>query len=244
MNRKPLVAISGIAAALIFASLPSGQAAPSGKKASVRAQAAPVPTQYPVFTVRYVCFVAEPKVKLSRAEAWRRQVILPPVLDDLQNGSALAMDTTPEGFTNKLRGTQNDHKFQVILAGSFVCLNGSREAATVSDGPSPDAYQATLTESMFLKQNSPTSLTLYHTGQVAYSDGNFRGGPAWDNMHTDHIVLGRAYSQGVANLADGRRFVYAFCVLPGRLDQTASAWNKGMASKTANATGANRRVAR
>lgn len=239
MNRKRPIFVSAVAAALTLASLLSGQAAPSGTTAPVPPAAAAVPNAYPVFTVRYVCFVAEPHQKLSPEEATRRAFIPLSLFQGLQNGSPLAMDTTPERFADKLRVAQRDHAFRVLLAGSVVCVNGGRLPATIEDGPSPDAYQFTLKESIFLTQNSPNRVTIYHTGEYNHLnnpwDGAGRGGLGWDNAHTDSIVLGRSYSMGIEYLLDGRRVIYAFSILPGNLNQTASAWSN-KAHQTAQAT--------
>lgn len=235
-------ALGLLAATVLGFTISPSQAAPRGKTAA-RPAVASVPNAYPVFTVRYVCFVAEPNQKFSPEEATRRAFIPLPLFQGLQNGSPLAMDTTPEGFANKLRSVQRDHGFQVLLAGSVICLNGSREPTVINDGPSPDAYQLTLKESLFLKQNSPSQVTIRHTGKVDHFnnpwDGADKGGFGWDNMHTDNIVLGRVYSQGIEYLLDGRRVIYAFSVIPAKLDQTASAWTN-KAHQTAQATKTNR----
>lgn len=213
--------LSALAASLPCQAAPKNNPAP---RAAARTQAQPQ-----VFTVRYVVFVATPKKAMTPEEVKASAVDTPPVFDELQNGSAAAvMNTTPEGFLNKMRGAQSDYKFERLLSGSVTVLNGSEEPAVIKDGLNPsDPYQTVLNEKFLLEWNSPTTLTTHQTGKFVYTDGNARGGPGWNSVHTDKAMLGRTYSMGIDNLADGRRMVYAYCVLPGKLDQTASAWNKG-----------------
>lgn len=228
--------LSALAASLPCQAAPKNNPAP---RAAARTQAQPQ-----VFTVRYVVFVATPKKAMTPEEVKATSIDLPPVFDELQHGSAAAvMNTTPEGFLNKARRAQTDYKFQRLLSGSVTIVNGSEEPAAINDtaSDSNDPFQTALNESIFLEWNSPTTLTLHHTGNVAYTIGNFtrnsRGGPGWDNTHTDKIVLGRTYSQGVDNQPDGRKIIYAFCFLPGKLDQTASAWNKQKTVAVVNKNG-------
>lgn len=241
MNRTVNFALFSTALLLsaLAASLP-GQAAPKGKSPVARATQS-AQSQPQVFTVRYVVFVATPKKAMTPEEVKATSIDLPPVFDELQHGSAAAvMNTTPEGFLNKARRAQTDYKFQRLLSGSVTVVNGSEEPAAINDtaSDSNDPFQTALNESIFLEWNSPITLTLHHTGNVAYTVGNStrssRGGPGWDNMHTDKIALGHVYSQGIDARADGRYFVYTFCVLPGKLDQTASSWSKSKQAVVAN----------
>ncbi len=231
MNRNNLLVCS-LTATLIMVldTSPPSKATPIVKAPAART-AVVNQIQPQVFTVRYVCFVAQP----NKTGTLRGEVTLgpglkvPAALMDLQNGSRNNMDTTPEGFVNKLRTAQPDHHFQVLLCGSFTCVNGSPDAASINVDPQlNDAFQCTLSEKMFLVQNSPVMLTLHHTGRVRYTEGRNRGGIGWTDAHTDNIVIGRTYSQGIDQTSGGRCFVYAFCVFPGRLDQTASAWSNAV----------------
>lgn len=232
MNRNGNLMVCSLLAAIIvvFTTLSPSNAAPTAK--SPIAHTVVVNQIQPqVFTVRYVCFVTQP----NKAGVLRGEVTLgpglkvPTALMDLQGGSRRSMDTTPEGFVNKLRTAQPDHTFQVLLSGTVTCINGSDEPAVISGGPSSNnPLQCSLSDSIFLTQNSPVMLTLHHTGRMAYTIGPNRGGPGWTDTHTDNIVIGRTYSQGIDCRSDGRYFVYTLCVLPGNLDQTASAWSKAV----------------
>jgi hypothetical protein len=229
MNRSINLVMCSVVAATLLAGttfLPSS-AAPKATPVSAPLAAASQ-AQPQVFTVRYVCFVAKKADAITAGNTPAKATDIPPIMDDLQHGSKHSMATTPEAFLNELRAAQTDQKFQVLLCGSFLCINGS-QAAGINAGPQmDDAYQCTLNESMFLEQNSPVMLTLHHTGAVAYTENSGRDVTDWNNMHTDNIVIGRTYSQGINQTPDGRCFVYAFCVLPGNLDQTASAWSKAV----------------
>lgn len=221
---RSVVAASLLAGATLIPSNAAPKATPMSARLAAASQAQPQ-----VFTVRYVCFVAKKVGAVTPGDAPAKATDIPPIMDDLQHGSKHNMVTTPEGFLSELRAAQTDYKFQVLSCGSFSCVNGSQVAAGINAGPQmDDAYQCTLNESMFLEQNSPVMLTLHHTGSVAYTDGPSRGGPGWVDAQTNNIVMGRTYSQGIDQASDGRCFVYAFCVLPGRLDQTASAWSKAV----------------
>lgn len=219
-----VVAVTLLAGTTFIASNAAPKTTPASTRLTAVAQSQPQ-----VFTVRYVCFVAKKVDAVAPEGVPARAIRIPPIMDDLQHGSKHGMVTTPEGFLNDLRAAQTDHKFQVLLCGSFPCVNGSQGAASISAGPQmDDVYQCTLNESMFLEQNSPVMLTLHHTGTVAYTENSGRNETEWNNMHTDNIVIGRTYSQGINQTPDGRCFVYAFCILPGNLDQTASAWSKAV----------------
>lgn len=232
MNRDSNLLVCSLIAAIIVVFVASSPSHAAPIVTAVEAHTAVVKQIQPqVFTVRYVCFVAQPnKPGTPRGEvALGPGLKVPIALLDLQNGSRNSMDTTPVGFVQKLRMAQPDHDLQVLLCGSFLCVSGSQDAVSINAGPQmDDAYQCTGNESMFLEQNSPVMLTLHHTGRVRYTDGKNRGGFGWVDAHTDNIVIGRTYSQGIDCPSDGRCFVYAFCVLPGNLDQTASAWSKAV----------------
>lgn len=224
--------ILSVMAVLSWAAFASANASRGHKAASLR-QANASQTSSEVFTIRYVCFVATPKKAeaLPLSAALAREASPPPVLMDLQNGSRRSMNTTPESFLNQLRVSQGDHNFQLLLAGTVPCVNDSDVPAVIKDGPNPsDPLQATLNDHIFVSRNSPAMLTQHQTGKIVYTDAaqGAVGGPKWNDVHADNIVIGRTYSQGIINLLDGRRLVYAYCILPGRLDQTASAWSKAV----------------
>lgn len=105
-------------------------------------------------------------------------------------------------------------------------MNGDERPAIITDSaPLDAAYQPVLSDQIYLTWNSPTTLTLHHTGTFVYTkSSSSRGGPGWIDMHTDRIQIGRVYTQGIDNFQDGRQISYAFCVLPGKWDKTASAW--------------------
>lgn len=211
-----------------------GNAAPKATPIPARPPAA-IQTQPQVFTVRYVCFVTKPIKAFDIARDGQATAAdLPPIMDDLQHGSKHGMVTSPEGFLSDLKATAGDQNFQLLLCGSFPCVNGSHKAASVNVGPQMnDTYQCTLNESMFVEQNSPTMLTLHQTGQLAYAAATSgRDATGWNDVHTDQIVIGRTYSQGIDQGPDGRCIVYAFCILPGRLDQTASVWSSAVKAIT------------
>lgn len=245
MNRPIRSTVCSFIAAttLVFTLSPPSDAAPLAKP--IRSAVAGS-SQPQVFTVRYVCFVAQPKKtkQVSHEEALARELKVPFALLDLQEGSRHSMDTTPEGFVNGLRTAQTDHAFQVLLSGTVTCANGSEEPAVISDGPNPnDPLRFSLSDSIFLTRNSPVMLTLHHTGKTMHIEGAGIGSEAWRDAHTDKIVIGRTYSQGVINLLDGRRMVYAFCVLPGNLDQTASAWSNAVKVLASHKTTAHSKTA-
>lgn len=223
------VACSLAAATLLTFTMPlSSGAAPVVKSAhtTIVNQLQP---QY--FTVRYVCFVMQPKKTsiVSREEALARELKAPAALLDLEDGSDRRMSTTPEGFLNGLRAAQTDHNFQLLLSGTVTCINGDNEPAVISDGPNlNDPLKLSVSDSIFLEQNSPVMVTLRHTGKTVHLEGADVATESWHNAHTDKIVIGRTYSQGWTNFLDGRRLVYTFCILPGRPDQTASAWSKAV----------------
>lgn len=230
MNRNSNLLVCSLMAAVTLVFTTPSNATPTPKAPAART-AVVNQIQPQVFTVRYVCFVEQPnKNGVLRGEVTLGPGLkVPTALMDLQGGSRRSMDTTPEGFVNKLRTAQPDHTFQVLLSGIVTCINGSDEPAVISDGPSSNnPLQCSLSDSIFLTQNSPVMLTLHHTGRMAYTIGPNRGGPGWTDTHTDNIVIGRTYSQGIDARSDGRCFVYAFCILPGSLDQTASAWSKAV----------------
>lgn len=242
MNRNPLALVGGLAAALVFSTLLPSRAAPAAYQ--------PSPNQAKVFTIRYVVFVATPKQAMTKEEVKDYSINLPPVFDELQHGSATAtMDSTPEDFANTLLGEQPDYKFHILLSGSVLCANGSKVPVIINAGPVPgDPFKTTLKDSITLAWNSPTTLTMRHTGQVNYTIVNgtsaSRGGPGYDNTWTDKMLLGHTYSQGIDNLSDGRKFAYTLCILPGNLDQgqASSAWI-GKAHQSAD-TASKRRAAR
>lgn len=199
---------------------------PSAALAQTATPLVPSTATATVFTVRYVCLVVTPKVTPSPEEGRASLKDEPAILDEMQHGSTRAMTSTPSAYLHNLRAVQPDYSLQVLLAGSTRCVLDDPQAASIHDASDWSTYHTVLTENIFLSRNSLTNLTIHHTGQVAYSTSpTDRGGPGWLDMHTDKIVIGRVYTQGIDNQPDGRRITYAFCILPGDLDQMASAWN-------------------
>lgn len=188
-------------------------------------------TQPEVFTIRYVCFMAQPKTAESLApdQALAREANLPPVFHELQHGSKHSMGTTPDKFLTDLTAVQPDHNFHLLLCGSALCENGSQEVTIINAGPyASDPLQSNLSDHIIVTRNSPVMVTIHHTGNFSYVDDMGRYTESWADMHTDNIVIGRTYSQGINNKMDGSRLVYTFCVLPGNVDQVASAWSKAV----------------
>ena len=177
-------------------------------------------------TIRYVCFVATPNKVMTPKEVVAANLHLPALFDELQDGSPRTMDTTPIGFIRKLDAAGSGYTFQILLSGTAPCVNGDERPVIVADSaPLDAAYQPVLNDQIYLTWNSPTSLTLHHTGTFVYTkSSSSRGGPGWIDMHTDKIQIGRVYTQGIDPVPDGRMISYAFCVLPGKWDKMASAW--------------------
>lgn len=232
MTHRSTFVVCGFAAATILASatLSMGGEAKRGKAALLRPAFAPV-TSPEVFTVRYVCFVAKPHKSevLTTEEALKREADLPAILDELQNGSKISMETTPEAFLGGLRGAQADHGFRLLLSGTATCIGGSDQPAVLNDGPDPmDPLRISLHDRITVSRNSPVMVTIHQTGKFSHRIPEGQDTEGWTDMHADNIVIGRTYSQGINNDMDGSRFVYTFCILPGRLDQTASAWSRAV----------------
>jgi len=247
MNRSiNLVMCSIVAATLLTGTifLPSS-AAPKATPVSAPLAAASQ-AQPQVFTIRYVCFVAQPKVAetLTPAEALARAAKLPPILIEMQHGSRRSMDLTPDSFLSDLEIAQADHNFHLLLCGSAVCTNDNPAATVLGAGPYPgDPLQAGLSEHITLSRNSPVMVTIHHTGKFTYTNVAGIHSQGWIGAHADNVVIGRTYSQGVNDEMDGSRFVYAMCILPGNLDKTASAWSKAVKAIASHKAAAHSRTA-
>jgi len=227
------------ATVLAFATFTASAAAPTDTATPPQPTAAS-PVQPEVFTIRYVCFVAQPKVAetLTPAEALAREAKLPPIFGEMQHGSRRSMSLTPNSFLSDLGAVQSDHNFHLLLCGSAVCTNDNEAPAVLGAGPYPsDPLQAGLSDHVTLSRNSPVMVTIHQTGRFTYTTAVGINSESWTDMHADNIVIGRTYSQGINNEMDGSRFVYAFCILPGNLDQSASAWSKAVKEIAARMAG-------
>lgn len=218
------------ATVLALVTFTAGAAAPTTTAAPLHPTAASS-VQPEVFTIRYVCFVAQLKVTgmLTPAKALAREAKLPPIFEEMQHGSSHSMGMTPGSFLSDLGAVQSDHKFHLLLCGSAICINDDPEVAVLHAGPyQGDSLQTSLTDHITLSRNSPVMATIHQTGKFTYTTAAGINSEGWTDMHADNIVIGRTYSQGINNEMDGSRLVYAFCILPGNLDQTASAWSKAV----------------
>lgn len=239
--------IRSLAAATFLALATSmGSADAQTTTATPKQPAATSAVQPEVFTIRYVCFVARPKIAetLTPTAALARAGKLPPVFLDLQHGSDHSMGMTPKGFLSDLGADLSDHDFHLLLCGSAVCINDNEIPAVLGAGPYPsDPLQASLSNHITLSRNSPVMVTIHQTGKFAYRIPVGVHTEGWTDMHADNIVIGRTYSQGINDEMDGSRYVYAFCILPGNLDQTASAWSKAVKAIAAHEAASHNKTA-
>lgn len=221
MKGKGVLALSGCIAALFCTAMPYALAAP---KTSARLIAANSRSPQ-VFTLRYVAFVAQPRTK-SVAAQYKR---FPPVLDNgLNNDSRYAMTTTPNGFLQVLQANQPDHEFRVVLAGSVI-LTSNDTPVQISDGPNPaDPYRLTLNDVITVRPNDDGTLDFKAEGKLSYLPlrlGDMGGAWTWKGEN-DALMVGRTYLWGVDKKPNGTCITWAFCILPGQLDQVASAWKR------------------
>ena len=224
MKPKTLIAIGGCLAALLAqAALPHASAAPAVPQPPVIGTGSNRPA---VFTLRYVAFVAKPKTK----EVAALYKGFPPVLGQaLTNNVYYAMKTTPESFIQSLQNEQPDHDFSVYLAGSALLYNGSVKPTQITDGPNPsDPYTLTIVDNITVRQNSPTTLDFVSEGTFSFltqGSGDVGAKSGW-NGENKELEIGRTYQWGASKKSDGTVVSWAFCILPGRLDQTASSWRR------------------
>jgi len=248
MRHNIVLAVGGcIAAILAQTASPRASAAPGTPTPHSRLIAAGSGMNRPaVFTLRYVAFVAVPKTK----DVASRYKGFPPVLAQNLNGnSRYAMTTTPEDLARVLQTDQPDHGFKVFLAGSTVLYDSDTTRTRITDGPNPsDPYALTLVDNISVSQNSDTTLDFVSQGTFSFRalrpSGDVGGKQGWDGENNE-IKIGRTYLWGANRKNDGTCITWAFCILPGRLDQVASTWKRhdgARATVLASGKAAGRRV--
>lgn len=234
MERRVLLTLGGcMTAALVGAAPPPVSASP---KAHTRLIAAATPSSPQVFTLRYVAFVAHPK---SAAVAAQFSKGCPPVLTSgLYGNPRYAMTATPAGFLGVLQGDQPDYVFNLALAGSVTLPNSDGTPVQISDGPNPvDSHALTLTDAITVSSNADGTLDLKSEGKASFTGlvAPLTGPQAWGwKGENNAVMLGRTYLWGARSELDGTVITWAFCILPGQVDQVASTWNRS--------NGARRRV--
>lgn len=217
-----------LAAVLMQTTPPHALATPGATPPRPRLIAASADPNSPqVFTLRYVAFVAELKVK--------RVVDLnhdaPNIMDQrLDHDSRHAMTTTPEDFIKVLKAEQPNYNFNVGLAGSVVLYDTSATLPQITDGPNPfDPYGLTLVDNITINQNSDTTLDFVSQGTFSFRalkpSGDFGGKQEWKGENRE-LGIGRTYLWGATKKQNGNYITWAFCILPGRLDQVASTWKR------------------
>jgi len=247
MKHKIVYAVGGcVAAILAQTASPRASAAPGTSTHHPRLIAAGASNGPSVFTLRYVAFVAVPKTN----DVASRYKGFPPVLAQNLNGnSRYAMTTTPEDFARVLQTDQPDHGFKVFLAGSTVLYDSDTTRTRITDGPNPsDPYALTLVDNISVSQNSDTTLDFVSQGTFSFRAlrplGDVGGKQGWDGENNE-IKIGRTYLWGANRKNDGTCITWAFCILPGRLDQVASTWKRhdgARATVLASGKAAGRRV--
>lgn len=219
-----------LAAALTRTVLPRASAAPGAAPPRPRMVAAANAPQ--VFTLRYVAFVAKPKTK-DDAALYKG---FPPVLaQGLHGDGRYALTTTPEGFLKVLQADQPDHDFNMYLAGSAVLYNSRAASTQIADGPNPtDPYGMTLSDKITINQNSDTALDFVSQGKFSFRPpgGEGLGGTTGWNGENKELMIGRTYMWGATRKDDGTCITWAFCILPGSLDQVASTWKRHDGART------------
>ena len=235
MKHKIVLVVGGcVAAVLAQIASPHASAAPGSPTPHSRTIAAGGFIGPPAFTLRYVAFVAMPKTKDVAA----RYKGFPPILaQSLAEHSRYAMTTTPVGFARVLQAEQPDHDFNIYLAGSAILYDSETTRTHIADGPNPsDPYGLTLVDNNTVSQNSDTTLDFVSEGKLSFhalrSSGDLGGESGW-NGENKELVIGRTYLWGASKKPDGTCITWAFCILPGRLDQVASAWRQRKAAGAA-----------
>lgn len=226
MKHKALLPLGGcVAAALLGVALPPVSAAP---KAHARLTADSTPGNPQVYTLRYVGFIAHPKTGAVAAQYHKGS---PPVLaSNLFGVPRYGMTTTPEGFLGVLRADQPDYVFTRAFAGSITLPNANGTPVHLSDGPNPaDPYGLTLTDAITVSPNADGTLDFKSEGKASYTglipptDGP--EAMLWKGEN-NAMMLGRTYLWGASSEPDGTVVTWAFCILPGQVDQVASAWKR------------------
>ncbi len=234
MRHKIVRAVGGcVAAALTQTASPNASAAPENTPPHPQLTAARSSLNRPsVFTLRYVAFIALPKT----SDVAARYKGIPPVLaQNLASNSRYAMMGTPEDFTNVLQAEQPDHSFKIGLAGSAVLYDADAARTRITDGPNPsDPYGLTLVDNITISQNSDRTLDFASKGTLTVhrpGSGEWGGTTGWDGENKE-LAIGQTYLWGVDKKPDGTCITWAFCILPGRLDQIASTWNRRNGART------------
>jgi hypothetical protein len=228
MKPKVILAVSGCAAAILTQTAsPRMSAAPVSPVIRPRLITAGTSNRPSVFTLRYVAFVAQPQTTKVAAQ----YKSFPPVLaHNLSANTRYAMVTTPEDFTRVLQTDQPDHDFKIALAGSAILYNSNIIQSHIADGPNPsDPYGLTLVDTITVIQNSDTTLDFVSQGNFAYRalkpSGDFGSKSGW-NGENKELAIGRTYLWGATKKPDGTCVTWAFCILPGSVDQVASTWKR------------------
>lgn len=230
MKRKTTLTVCGcilsgcIATVLTQNSSPPASAAPAPRPLLAAAASRPR-----FFTIRYMAFVVRPKT----AEDTARYETFPPVLDRNWNlNSRYVMNTTPENFSRVLRADQPDCDFIVSFVGSDVLHSDT--TTQITGGPNPsDPHGLAVIDDITISQNSDGSLDFVSKGGLFFRPirlPEMRGKMGW-NGENKELMVGRTYKWGAQKEDDGTFITWAFCILPGRLDQVASAWNHHGAAK-------------
>ncbi len=195
MKHKVVSTVGACAVALLTQTAsPHASAAPKSLTPRPRLLAAASYTNYPpVYTLRYVAFVAVPKT----ADVAAQYKTFPPVLDQyLSENSRYAMTTTPEGFIKILQAEQPNHIFKIGLAGTVVLYNFNAAPTQISDGPNPaDPYALTLKDNITINQNSDTTLDFVSKGTFSDSlpaTGNLNGTTGWKGEN-NALQIGRTF---------------------------------------------------
>lgn len=169
--------------------------------------------QEQVYTVRYICFVATPRVEgLFSAKD------TPPALRGLKTGSDITLDPTPQAFLNKLTAADTRLQYRLVFAGRTVYAEGAAEAAAIETPLNPnDPFAIAVSEQVQVSSSEENGVMLQRTGELLRKTPKDQGQETvrWKNAKRKNVVLGRTYSHFTTILPSGERLVYAYCVIAG-----------------------------
>jgi len=188
-------------------------------------------TASPDLTIRYIYLVAEPRADAPTDV--KKGKSAPSGFKEMNTveGSGISLGPALEAYLKVLKAQGAEHyDFRVLAAGEATASkNGTY---SINDGPQlDDPYQGVITDSIALTRIAPNAVEVNATGRFYWSENDSsqksraRMSCGWKHVdgQSPQREFGKTYSPGgIIALPNGVRFIYAYCILPGKPAETAT----------------------
>lgn len=183
----------------------------------------------PDLTIRYLFLAAVPRADAPAESKKGENVPAGLLAINTAEGSRLTMGPTLETYLAALKAQGAEHYDWRVMAAGDVSASKDGVYSIQSEASPDDPFQGTVTDRIVLTKVAPNVVEASATGSYTQSQNDssrkstarFICSWAPSDSPSPRRELGNTYTpSGIELLPNGVRFIYAYCILPGKPDET------------------------